>query len=250
MAAAIDTDSAYLDSAGRLCEDQTARVEEIEYDEQIHCTVQMRRRCEDGDDLDNVAAGNEEDEEELSEACHTMYKKECRITYRPRMTKVRVRVCPNGGVKVVKSLRPGRTDGNNSVVIDVRPEDYESGGNGLDDSNGGKGACDPATGKRKICVKKYETECRTRYVKQEMEEDRPQCRVQLMEKCGGGGEEDENGLLDDCVRVPAMRCKIEKVMVMKSKPETKCVRVPREFCRKEACEAEKEECYFRNQVVS
>ena len=39
---------------------------------------------------------------------------------------------------------------------------------------------------------------------------------------------------------------------MKSKPETKCERVPREFCRKEACDPQegKDECYFRNQVVS
>ena len=43
-----------------------------------------------------------------------------------------------------------------------------------------------------------------------------------------------------------------KVEVMKSKPETKCERVPREFCRKEACDPEegRDECYFRNQVVS
>ena len=43
-----------------------------------------------------------------------------------------------------------------------------TGGNG-----NGEGECDPATGKRKICVKKYETECRTRYVKQMMMEDQP-----------------------------------------------------------------------------
>ena len=55
-----------------------------------------------------------------------------------------------------------------------------------------------------------------------------------------------------CIKVPAMRCKIEKVEVMKSKPETKCTRVPREFCRKEACDPQegRDECYFRNQVVS
>ena len=39
---------------------------------------------------------------------------------------------------------------------------------------------------------------------------------------------------------------------MKSKPETKCERIPREFCRKEACDPRegRDECYFRNQVVS
>ena len=45
---------------------------------------------------------------------------------------------------------------------------------------------------------------------------------------------------------------VPKVEVMKSKPETKCERVPREFCRKEACDPKegRDECYFRNQVVS
>jgi hypothetical protein len=55
---------------------------------------------------------------------------------------------------------------------------------------------------------------------------------------------------DGCVRVPAMRCKIEEVEVMKSRPETKCVRVPRQFCRKKTCASDNSgECYFRNQAV-
>ena len=38
--------------------------------------------------LSKAAAAEGEGEEEMGEACHTMYKKECRISYRPRMTKV------------------------------------------------------------------------------------------------------------------------------------------------------------------
>lgn len=71
---------------------------------------------------------------------------------------------------MIKSLRPGRTNGTNSVVIDVRPDSSNSLN---EEGNGGEGVCDPVTGKRKICVKKYETECRTRYVKQRMMEDQP-----------------------------------------------------------------------------
>ena len=63
-----------------------------------------------------------------------------------------------------------RTSGNNSVVLDVMANSHNEAGIG---GNGGEGECDPATGKRKICVKKYETECRTRYVKQMMMEDQP-----------------------------------------------------------------------------
>ena len=72
----------------------------------------------------------------------------------------------------------------------------------------------------------------------------------------GGGNDLVEGMgivkSAQCIKVPAMRCKIEKVEVMKSKPETKCTRVPREFCRKEACVPDDgpEECYFRNKVVS
>ena len=64
-----------------------------------------------------------------------------------------------------------------------------------------------------------------------------------------------------------MRCRIEQRTVIKSKPETKCHRIPREFCHKEDCkEAEDEvqnqnnaaesddslhpKCYFRQQIVS
>jgi len=271
----------YLDQdSGQICEERTATVEEMEYDEQIHCKVQMKRKCKADrlddllDNLAEAAAAEGEEEDEMGEACHTMYKKECRISYRPRMTKVRVRVCPKSGrVNVVKSLRPGRTSGNNSVVLDVMANvarNEATGGIGV--NNGGEGECDPATGKRKICVKKYETECRTRYVKQMMMEDQPRCRVQLVEQCpqeeeqqyeqksededadyGGGNDLDVEGIVKsaECIKVPAMRCKIEKVEVMKSKPETKCTRVPREFCRKEACEpASRDECYFRNKVVN
>ena len=56
-----------------------------------------------------------------------------------------------------------------------------------------------------------------------------------------------------------MRCKIEKRTVVKTKPESKCSRVPRQFCRKEDCNKIEEEenlfsddpnCYYRNQIVS
>ena len=65
-----------------------------------------------------------------------------------------------------------------------------------------------------------------------------------------------------------MRCRIEQRTVIKNKPETKCHRIPREFCHKEDCkEADEDEvqnqnnsaesddslhpkCYFRQQIVS
>ena len=56
-----------------------------------------------------------------------------------------------------------------------------------------------------------------------------------------------------------MRCRIEKRTVVKTKPESKCSRIPRQICRKEDCEVEDDKkellkgdpnCYYRNQVVS
>ena len=37
--------------------------------------------------LATLSKAAEGEEDEMGEACHTMYKKECRISYRPRMTK-------------------------------------------------------------------------------------------------------------------------------------------------------------------
>ena len=62
----------------------------------------------------------------------------------------------------------------NSVVIDVRPARPKN----------RKGDC--INGKRKICVKKYETECRTDHIEHEMVEDHPRCRVQMVERCPEG----------------------------------------------------------------
>ena len=66
-----------------------------------------------------------------------------------------------------------RTSGNNSVILDVMADMAHAHNEAASDDGKGKGECDAATGKRKVCVKKYETECRTRYVKQMMMEDQP-----------------------------------------------------------------------------
>ena len=72
-------------------------------------------------------------------------------------------------------LTTDRTSGNNSVILDVMADmaHAHAHNNEAAPDEGGKGECDAATGKRKVCVKKYETECRTRYVKQMMMEDQP-----------------------------------------------------------------------------
>lgn len=121
----------------------------------------------------------------------------------------------------------------NSLVIDIRPTPAARAAE----------QSDCVDGVRRICVTKYETECHTEMVKHQMTEDHPKCRVQLVESCAKGGE--------GCKRMPAMRCRIETRKVVKTKPETKCRRLPRQFCRKEECRAEarQQKCYFRTQTV-
>ena len=61
------------------------------------------------------------------------------------------------------------------------------------------------------------------------------------------------------VQVPAMRCKVETRKVVKTKPETKCERVPKETCRKHACNPlptksserrDESGCYMMEKTVS
>ena len=69
---------------------------------QVRCDVDLVERCQ-----------------VTEEACHTAYKRECRITYRPSMTKVKVKVCPGGRVKYMgRSLRHGDEDKGVDEVIE------------------------------------------------------------------------------------------------------------------------------------
>ena len=62
------------------------------------------------------------------------------------------------------------------------------------------------------------------------------------------------------LQVPAMKCKIETRVVVKTKPETKCKRVPKEFCKKQPCTRPSDKngksrdddsgCYFMEKTVS
>ena len=69
-----------------------------------------------------------------------------------------------------------------------------------------------------------------------------------------------NLILSISLQVPAMKCKIETRVVVKTKPETKCKRVPKEFCKKQTCTRPSDKngkgrdndsgCYFMEKTVS
>lgn len=105
-------------------------------------------------------------------------------------------------------------------------------------------------GKRAMCMTKYETQCVNEEVTHNMTEDHPVCRVEMVTKCTKKEDDHDSSksdvmkvmmkmmkpsLEERCSKYPAMRCRIEKKTVIKTKPETKCQRVPRQFCRKEDC---------------
>ena len=110
-------------------------------------------------------------------------------------------------------------------------------------------------GKRRVCEVKHETVCKTEHIKAETVEDHPVCRVEMVDNCDKSRDK-----FGACERVPAMRCRIEQRVVVQSKPETKCERVPQSLCHEEECRGEAAAgplakaddplCYFRDQVVS
>lgn len=247
----------YLDENGSICQDKMEMMEHVEYDKQIMCKVKMKEQCQD-------------EYEEEGGLCHTVNVKKCQTEYKPSTTKVKVRVCPDG-VDLDEESKQKMQD--NSVVIDVRPTPVPKFTR--------QAKC--VNGKRALCVTKYETMCTNKEVEYEMMEDHPRCRVELIEKCEENKRQkkrDDNVLSQmmaqmkpkekNCSKIPAMRCRIEKMKVMKKKPETKCERMPRQFCRKEDCndpvpaaaavaEAEATSltsimdeslCYFRIQMVN
>lgn len=248
----------YLDEFGNICQDKMEMMEHVEYENQIMCKVKMKEQCRE-----------EHAEEEEGLDCHTVNVKKCSTVYKPSTTKVKVRVCPDGAVDLDEESKQKMQD--NSVVIDVRPTPVPKFTR--------QAKC--VNGKRALCVTKYETMCTNKEVEYEMMEDHPRCRVELIEKCEDNKKQqkkrDDNVLSQmmaqmvpkkkECSKIPAMRCRIEKMKVMKKKPETKCERMPRQFCRKEACESDplaaaetdstsltsimdESLCYFRIQMVN
>lgn len=80
-------------------------------------------------------------------------------------------------------------------------------------------------GYKRSCYTKYFSECSTKFVYKDMEEDHPVCSVTKQDRCTSSG----------CRKVPVMSCKIQKKTSRKSKPVTSCERIPRQVCSKDKC---------------
>lgn len=76
----------------------------------------------------------------MEEACHTVYERECQVSYRPSVSKVKVRVCPGRDDEMAGDGDHAGEDENelhNSVVIDIRPTPAPAGGETRSDCVGG-----------------------------------------------------------------------------------------------------------------
>ena len=216
---ANDTPRLYISENGDICSDNVDLVQEIEYDDQIHCTVGMKEVCEQN--------------ESTKEVCHSMSVKECKTVFKPQASVVKVKICSDSNA--TESTKTQRRQAAAAVSGSLRPASPKF---------HGEEEC--IDGFRQVCETKHESVCNTVQVKHEMLEDHPVCHIERVDRCG-----DSPDKFGQCRSVPAMRCKIEQRTVVKTRPETKCDRVPRTFCHDEKCEGFSEEpvCYFRDQLV-
>lgn len=84
-----------------------------------------------------------------------------------------------------------------------------------------------------VCETVFESQCKTHYHVHEVEEDKPSCNIQMMEKCRDitiGYTTEQK-----CDKWPQQVCTLEKVTSKNTTPETKCEKTPREVCGPGPC---------------
>ena len=86
-------------------------------------------------------------------------------------------------------------------------------------------------------VCRYRTKCSTIMVIKEVEEDYPDCKVEMVKSCSNSVNPGEA-----CPKVEVKRCRIVKRIVRKAQPDTRCTRVPSKTCVKKKCQVGKEKC--------
>ena len=100
-------------------------------------------------------------------------------------------------------------------------------------------------------VCRYSTRCSTSMVVREVEEDYPDCRVEMTRSCkDSGGKDDLLNAVEACPQVEVKRCRIVKRKVRKAQPDTRCARVPSKTCVKKKCQLVKEKCEERVRVLA
>ena len=86
----------------------------------------------------------------------------------------------------------------------------------------------------------------------DMEEDYPQCKVEVVRSCPSLTSDEYTNLVDpreECSEVEVMRCQILKRKVRRGRPYSSCSRLPIKLCAKRRCEQEEKKCYLMVKMV-
>jgi len=100
-----------------------------------------------------------------------------------------------------------------------------------------------------ICSTHFETECWTRQVRQEVEDDVPSCQPVVEQVCAEETVGYSTG--EKCSAVTRLSCRIEKKVSYKFSPVTECKLTPVEICAPAGCGVREgeEQCHDRRTLV-
>lgn len=149
--------------------------------------------------------------------CHHSYSKKCHNTYITAFEAVQMEVCDDIFEKycVIEYKKMAEDE-----EVEICNEHLER-------------QADCADSGPTVCEKVFESECATKYHVHEIEEDKPNCTIQMMEKCrtvtvGYTAEQ-------KCDKWPQQVCSLDKVTSKRTTPETKCEKKSRDVCGPGPC---------------
>lgn len=147
--------------------------------------------------------------------CHHSYDKRCHTTYKTDYVPEQIEVCDENFVKECHIEYKDVAFNETVEVCNERP------------------VRDCAEEGPTVCETVYESECATTYHVHDVEDDTPNCRIMMVEKC----HEVTQGYstTEECDKWPKQVCELEKKNVKKYSPETQCKKKPREVCGPGPC---------------
>lgn len=148
--------------------------------------------------------------------CHHSYDERCHTTYTTDYVPQQVEHCDENFVKECHIEYENEAFNESVQICNERP---------VRDCQGKEG---PIT-----CETVYETECATSYHLHEVEEDSPNCKIQIMEKCQDVTQ--GYSTKEECDKWPQQVCELERKVVQKYSPDTQCSKTPRQLCGPGAC---------------
>jgi len=184
------------DKEESVCVKKVMQVPRTVWEDKIVCQHKLSEKCHTTFLTDYVPTQERK--------CHTSYNKRCRITYKPSVTEEKVSVCRDSLEKSCSEDTVGET----------------------------------------VCKTIYQTQCNTRYNEMTMEEDQPVCELTTQTKCEltANQTNTNNDVLPNfvnnvpnCVDWPVKKCRLEKKLVKKVKPETWCEKYSQNVCAPSNC---------------